>query len=100
MLPGRRSSARLTRTALAVLLLLCFAGIQTASAITEQIHDHGPSHTDCCAICHAGHASVIQAALVFSLEAPLNGEWQTPVEGASEIPEIQARSQSSRAPPR
>jgi len=99
MSPRKDASTRFLRLIVGVLLLACFTGIQTASAITEQVHDHGPSHTDCCRICHAGHGSAIQAALVFRLAAPLVTAWQTVVEPSSEIPESQVQFDSSRAPP-
>ena len=99
MSPRKDAATRFLRLVIGVLLLVCFTGLQTALAITEQVHEHGPSHTDCCGICHAGHASVIQAALVFRLAAPLVTEWRTVVEPCSEVPESQVQFHSSRAPP-
>jgi hypothetical protein len=100
MIPPRQNSSRYLRISLRLILLLCFAGFQIASAITEQVHVHGESHADCCAICHASHASFVQPAGTFQLEAPVAVEWQTVLEQGSRTPDRQSTLDLSRAPPR
>lgn len=94
---ARRKFAR----ALFVLLLLTlFTGLQTASAITEQVHHHdGPSHTDCCGVCHAGHLSVTQAVASVKLVLPDVQCWQKAQDAPPAPGEFVASLHLSRAPP-
>ncbi len=57
-----RPRAALLRGLLALFLLVCFAGLQTAS-VAHWDNDDGCSHGHCCPVCHAGHLPVLQAAL-------------------------------------
>jgi len=99
-MPSKRATAgRFVRLVLALFLLASIAGFQTAAAVTEQVHSHHQSHSDCCQICHAGHASAIQPALGFTLEAPLAVEWRSITEAAPGTPECQIELHPSRAPP-
>ena len=91
---------RLIRTVLILLLLACFAGLQTASAITEQVHHHdGPSHSDCCGVCHAGHLSVTQAVAGQNLVLPDIRCWQEAQDAPPAPGEFVASLHLSRAPP-
>jgi len=99
MIPPRQNISRLLRISLQLILLICFAGFQIASAITEQVHVHGESHADCCAICHASHASFVQPIGAFHLEAPMAIEWHTVLDHGSRTPDRQATLDLSRAPP-
>jgi len=75
--PGR-VSVRWLRPALILLLLVCFAGLQTAAAITVHSHDHGNGSTDdCCAICHVGHLPAIEAALAPEAAPVAIVEWRS-----------------------
>src|SRR5579859_4695747 len=90
----------LTRAIFILLLLAFFAGLQTASAITEQVHHHdGPSHTDCCGVCHAGHLSVTQAVASVKLVSPDVQRWHE-AQDAPPVPgEFVSSLHLSRAPP-
>src|SRR5215472_7388721 len=88
------------RTALILLLLTCFAALQTASAITEQVHHHdGPSHADCCGVCHAGHLSVTQAVATLKLILPEVQCWREAQDAPPAPGEFVASLHLSRAPP-
>jgi len=74
--PDRVCAGRL-RPALILLLLVCFAGLQTAAAITVHSHDHGNrSSDDCCAICHVGHLPAIEAAIAPETAPEAIVEWR------------------------
>jgi len=71
-----RVFARRLRSALVLLLLVCFAGLQTAAAITVHSHDHG-STGDCCAICHVGHLPALEAAIAPDAAPVAIVEWRS-----------------------
>jgi hypothetical protein len=92
---------RVLRAIFILLLLTFFAGVQTASAITEQVHHHdGPSHTDCCGVCHAGHLSVTPAIAGFMLVLPDVQCWHKAQDAPPAPGEFVASLHLSRAPPR
>src|SRR5437764_72938 len=95
----RSTSSLRIRYAFAVLLLACFSVVQTRAAITETVHNHGSSHTDCCAVCHAGHHSVVQARNIISIAPPGVAGWHTPADLAPLTGECLAILRCSRAPP-
>jgi len=83
-----------------LLLLAFFVGLQTASAITEQVHHHdGPSHTDCCGVCHAGHLSVTQAVTGLMLVLPDVQSWHAMQDAPPAPGEFVSSLHLSRAPP-
>jgi hypothetical protein len=65
--PRRR--AALLRGCLALFLLVCFAGLQTAS-VAHWDDDAGCSHDHCCPVCHAGHLPVLVVAIGVVLAPP------------------------------
>ena len=71
-----RVSARWLRPTLVLLLLVCFAGLQTAAAITVHSHDHGNT-SDCCAICHVGHLPAFEAAIAPDATPTAIVEWRS-----------------------
>lgn len=88
------------RAALILLLITCFAALQTASAITEQVHHHdGPSHADCCGVCHVGHLSVTPAIAGFMLVLPDVQCWHKAPDAPPAPGEFVASLHLSRAPP-
>ncbi len=95
----KRTRGQSLRYALAILLFTCFTIIQSRAAVTETVHVHGPSHTDCCAACHAGHLSVVQALKIISFAPPRFTEWHRPLETAALTGEWLSTFQSTRAPP-
>lgn len=70
-----RVSARWTGTALILLLLVCFAGVQTAAAITVHSHDHGNSG-HCCVICHVGHLPALEGRTAPDTAPSTVAEWR------------------------
>jgi len=92
-----RVSARRVRTALVLVLLACFAGLQTAAAVTMHSHDHGGGD-HCCAICHVGHLPALEAPVTLDVAPASVAEWrcwreeavlpgdQAPVLGCSRAP--------------
>jgi hypothetical protein len=87
----------LYRTAMIALLLLAFAGLQTASAVHP--HDGSASHTHCCPVCQAGHLPVLHAVSTILIAAPVLGEWRTTPQDKLCFGENPAVFNSSRAPP-
>ena len=73
--PGR-VSARWLRCALVLVLLACFAGLQTAAAITAHSHDH-PDTGHCCVMCHAGHLPALEAAIAPDATPAAVVEWRS-----------------------
>jgi hypothetical protein len=95
-LSGRR--ARLVRAVLVALLLICFGGLQTASAITVHSHHHeGGGHS--CAVCHAAHLPAAQALHAVELTAPVVTEWRHSREEALAPAGQSPVLNFSRAPP-
>jgi hypothetical protein len=91
---------QMARAIFILLLLALFAGLQTASAITEQVHHHdGPSHTDCCGVCHAGHLSVTQAVTCVTLVLPDVRCWHKAQDAPPAQGEFVSSLHLSRAPP-
>jgi|SRR5579862_8159909 len=91
---------QVARAIFVLLLLTCFAGLQTASAITEQVHHHdGPSHTDCCGVCHAGHLSVTPAVSCLTLVLPDVQGWHNTQDTLPAQGEFVSSLHLSRAPP-
>ena len=95
----KMASRHRVRNVLAALLLACFLAIQTFSAIAETVHSHGPSHADCCAACHAGHLSVVQALRNINIAPPIVTGWRKPPDVAPLACECLTPWNSSRAPP-
>src|SRR5215472_16920320 len=97
---AHRARRKLARALFILLLLTSFTGVQTASAITEQIHHHdGPSHTDCCGVCHASHLSFTQAADNLELVLPDVQCWHATQDAPAVPGEFVASLHLSRAPP-
>src|SRR5947209_20103864 len=63
-------SRSLWRVVLVTLVLVCFAGLQTASLVVDHPHEHGGPHSHCCPICHASHVPGMQAVAGVQLAAP------------------------------
>jgi len=93
-----RVSARWVRTALVLLLLACFAGLQTAAAITVHSHDHGNSG-HCCVICHVGHLPALGAAIAPDTAPATIAEWRSWREEAVVPGDRSPVLNFSRAPP-
>jgi len=93
-----RVSARWVRTALVLVLLACFAGLQTAAAITTHSHDHGDGG-HCCVICHVGHLPALEGAGAPDTAPAAIAEWrcwrEEPVLAGDQSPVLNF----SRAPP-
>src|SRR5271169_6364403 len=95
-----RVSARWLRPTLILLLLVCFAGLQTAAAITVHSHDHGNGSTDdCCAICHVGHLPALRAAIAPDATPTAIIEWRSWREQAALPGDQSPILNFSRAPP-
>ena len=93
-----RSCARWLRPALVLLLLVCFAGLQTAAAITVHSHDH-PDNGHCCVICHVAHLPALEAAIAPDATPAAIVEWRSWRE-APVLPGGQSHALNfSRAPP-
>jgi hypothetical protein len=86
------------RTALVLLLLVCFAGLQTASAITAHSHDHGNGR-HCCVICHAGHVPTLGATVAPDPAPPSVTEWRSWREEVIVPGDPSPALNRSRAPP-
>jgi hypothetical protein len=95
--PGR-VFVRWLRPVLILLLLVCFAGLQTAAAISVHSHEHG-STGDCCAICHVGHLPALEAGIASDAAPAAIVEWRSwreePVLPGGQSPVLNF----SRAPP-
>lgn len=93
-----RVAVRWVRPALVLLLLACFAGVQTAAAITVHSHDHG-NGDHCCVICHAAHLPALEAAIAPDTTPATITEWrcwrEEPVLPGDQSPVLNF----SRAPP-
>jgi hypothetical protein len=100
MVSANIARRQVARAFFVLLLLTLFTGLQTASAITEQIHHHdGPSHTDCCGVCHAGHLSVTQAVASVKLVLPDLQCWHEAQDAPPAPGEFVSSLHLSRAPP-
>src|SRR5262249_51110594 len=83
-----------------VLLLACFVGLQTASAVTFHEDDHGSgSHHHCCPTCHAGHSPVLHQSRPVNLFTAIVADWKNRTEPASIVASARPRRRESRAPP-
>ena len=93
-----RVSARWLRPTLVLVLLVCFAALQTAAAITVHSHDHGTTG-DCCVICHVGHLPALEAGIAPNAAPAPAIEWRSwreePVLPGDQSPVLNF----SRAPP-
>jgi len=87
-----------SRIALVALLLVCFAGLQTASVALDHSHDHGNPH-NCCPICHASHVPALQALGSIQIAAPGVVNWRDAREVAAVTIAHPVAQHSSRAPP-
>jgi len=94
---GLRRALPLGRAALAVLVLVSFVSVQTASGIHP--HEHGESHTHCCPACHAGHSPAVCAIAVVKIVAPTLYEWRARCENQRQPGASLTPFHSSRAPP-
>jgi hypothetical protein len=81
-----------------LLLLACFAGLQTASAITVHSHDHGDTG-HCCVICHAGHLPALEGDVAPDAAPAAVAEWRVWREEAARAGDPAPVLNSSRAPP-
>jgi len=100
MVGAKIARLQVARTIFILLLLALFASLQTASAITEQLHHHdGPSHTDCCGVCHAGHLSVTPAVTCLTLVLPDIRCWHKIQDALPAQAEFVSSLHLSRAPP-
>ena len=88
-----------TRKLLVLLVLVCFAGLQTASAVTANLHDHGAGHSHCCVSCHAGHAPLLGAGVALNPAPPTVTEWRCWREEAVVAGAPAPALSRSRAPP-
>ena len=95
--PGRVSD-RWVRTALVLLLLACFAGLQTAAAVTVHSHDHG-SGDHCCVICHVGHLPALEGAVAPDTAPAVITGWRSWCEEAVLPGDQSPILNFSRAPP-
>jgi hypothetical protein len=86
------------RTALVLLLLACFAGLQTASAITVHSHDHA-NGDHCCAVCHAAHLPALQAPIALNAAPITLSEWRCWREQAVRAGDRSPALDLSRGPP-
>jgi hypothetical protein len=80
-------------------VLLCFAGLQTATVVVNHPHEHTGPHSHCCPICHASHVPAMQAVAGIAVSAPGAVQWHT---GAQDVRVASANPialHSSRAPP-
>jgi hypothetical protein len=93
-----RVSARWVRTALVLILLACFGGLQTVSAVTVHSHNHG-NGDHCCAICHAGHLPAAQAPVALNAAPSVVTEWRSWHEEAVVPGDRSPILDFSRAPP-
>ena len=82
-----------------VFVLLCFAGLQTASVVVEHAHEHGGPHSHCCPICHASHVPAMQAVAGVRVAAPAGVRWQPSPERVRVRTVRRVSLNSSRAPP-
>ena len=88
-----------TRLVLLFFVLLCFAGLQTATAIDLHPHQHAGPHQHCCGICHAGHLPALQAAAACPLAPPTALESRGAAPEAASLGDSLADFHLSRAPP-
>src|ERR1700716_3280548 len=63
------------RPALILVLLVCFAVLQTASVIDNYSHGHEGSHTHCCPACHSGHLPVALVIANFKVAPQIVSEY-------------------------
>lgn len=82
------------------LLLACFVGLQTASAVTFHDDDHGAgSHHHCCPTCQAGHSPVLHEDRPITFYTAEVASWKNRSEPAFIVPFARPRRRASRAPP-
>ncbi len=91
---GRVTTSRV----LVLLLLVCFAGLQTASAVTVHSHDHGTAWHSC-VICHAGHMPALQSAVAPNATPAAITEWRLRHENTPAATDPLPSLNFSRAPP-
>jgi hypothetical protein len=89
---------QIARVLLVLLVLVSFAGVQTASAM--EIHpDHHGADDRCCAGGHAGHFPALHTVSTIQLAALAMTVWHTPVDVSPYTSGDGHTFNSSRAPP-
>lgn len=96
---GRVAPRSPWRNAFVIFLLLCFAGLQTATTIVDHAHEHGGPHSHCCPICHAGHVPAMQPTATVRIVAPETIQWSPCAERILLAAGTDVFLNSSRAPP-
>ncbi len=88
------TTRQLLRCALALLLLVCFVGLQTIAATHE--HRGADNH---CAVCNASHLPVSMAVAVVHVAPPVALIWQRSYEAERHPLRCFCSLLSSRGPP-
>jgi len=90
---------QLARILLVLLVLVSFAGVQTASAMEIHPDHHGGPDDHCCAGGHAGHFPALHTVTSIQLAALALAVWHTPAEASPYTSGDGRTFNSSRAPP-
>ena len=96
---GLYPTRRLCRVVLLLFVLVCFAGIETATAVDLHPHEHAGPHRHCCAVCHAGHLPALQTAAGCPVTPPTKLEWRGAAPDTLPGGDGLADFHPSRAPP-
>jgi hypothetical protein len=81
------------------LLIVSFAGLQTAAALESHPQHHGGAEDHCCAICHVGQLIALATPAIFSLAPPEIAAWSLASTPAPAPATCHVEFCSSRAPP-
>jgi len=87
------------RALLVLLVLVSFAGVQTATAMEIHPDHHGGPDDRCCAGGHAGHFPVLPTVATIQLGTLALTAWHTAIEVAPYTSDDGRTFNSSRAPP-
>jgi hypothetical protein len=90
---------QLARVALVLLVLVSFAGVQTASVMEIHPDHHGGPDDHCCAGGHAGHFPALHTVTSLQLASLAMAAWHSPVEANPYTSGDGRTFNSSRAPP-
>src|SRR4051794_34209559 len=96
---SKLNGSSFTRITFLVLLLACFVGLQTASAVEIHPHQHGGLHSHCCVACHAGHFPATQAVLRILVSPAQCTGWHSQSEHRHMTGDGVGIFRCSRAPP-